>query len=269
MLKWVKELYRSDIFSHICGVIKLNINIKKEINKMDYKDIQNVVNEHVEPYIAVKADGSKERVRLWKDVLGRVAMLGKGCKRHGYLLSSWQYQDWVSLSHEEKKACNIDMFKRIEKRVNTAISYLERSGLWSDILSDFKEYLSKDEETRRKMCNDIKVDSYANFFSNKEYAWCGSKSLFISMAMPKCWKRPHYHCAAERDFHECRILQAIRLKKDYKYCWENGYDNSIEVHASKEHGIAKAWYSEEYRNCGNGHYYLLLDETHAIFCEDD
>jgi len=30
-----------------------------------------------------------------------------------------------------------------------------------------------------------------------------------------------------------------------------------------------AWYSEEYKDCGNGHYYLVLDATHAMFEEND
>jgi hypothetical protein len=34
-------------------------------------------------------------------------------------------------------------------------------------------------------------------------------------------------------------------------------------------GEKLAWYSEEYRGCLNGHYYLMFDATHAIFYEDD
>ena len=31
----------------------------------------------------------------------------------------------------------------------------------------------------------------------------------------------------------------------------------------------KAWYSEEYRGCGNGHYYIAIDENTALFIEND
>ena len=44
-----------------------------------------------------------------------------------------------------------------------------------------------------------------------------------------------------------------------------GYDVSFRYDAEEN----KAWYSEEYRNCGNGHYYLALDGNTALFCEDD
>ncbi len=28
-----------------------------------------------------------------------------------------------------------------------------------------------------------------------------------------------------------------------------------------------AWYSEEYKACLNGHYYIALDEKHVWFCQ--
>ena len=45
--------------------------------------------------------------------------------------------------------------------------------------------------------------------------------------------------------------------------------SSYDVSFSYDPKLQHAWYSEEYKNCGNGHYYLALDETHALFYEDD
>ena len=51
--------------------------------------------------------------------------------------------------------------------------------------------------------------------------------------------------------------------------WTSGYDVTYTI-GKKEEGMDRgAWLSLEYRNCGNGHYGLLLDATHAIFYEDD
>ena len=44
-----------------------------------------------------------------------------------------------------------------------------------------------------------------------------------------------------------------------------GYDVTFEYDPDRN----MAWYSEEYRDCGNGHYYLALDASTALFCEDD
>ncbi len=46
---------------------------------------------------------------------------------------------------------------------------------------------------------------------------------------------------------------------------KSSYDVSFEYNPEKN----KAWYSEEYRGCGNGHYYIALNPTHALFVEDD
>ena len=56
--------------------------------------------------------------------------------------------------------------------------------------------------------------------------------------------------------------------ESYSHSWRKGYDNSIEFRLCDD-GKKRGWYSEEFKNCGNGHYYLALDERRAIFCEDD
>ena len=64
-----------------------------------------------------------------------------------------------------------------------------------------------------------------------------------------------------------QVKQCIEKGERYTHRWEKGYDNSIEfgVHGGRKCG----WYSTEYRGCGNGHYYLALDERHAIYMETD
>ena len=68
---------------------------------------------------------------------------------------------------------------------------------------------------------------------------------------------------------EEQVSLAIANKEDYHSPrWIKGYDNSVSVQKGKD-GIVRGWYSEEYRDCGNGHYYLLIDAKHAIFSEND
>ena len=72
----------------------------------------------------------------------------------------------------------------------------------------------------------------------------------------------------ERDDIREQFANAISNKTNYHYRWQNGYDNSINCKLGDD-GVMRAWYSEEYRRRGNGHYYLALDERHAMFCEND
>jgi hypothetical protein len=61
------------------------------------------------------------------------------------------------------------------------------------------------------------------------------------------------------------IGEAMTNKVKYRTTGDNGYDVTFNYNPDEQ----KAWYSEEYRNCGNGHYYLALDNEHAIYYEKD
>jgi len=59
-----------------------------------------------------------------------------------------------------------------------------------------------------------------------------------------------------------------KKKQDYSYHWEHGYDNSVSTKLGED-GIYRGWFSREYKGTGNGHYWLLISPTQAIFAEDD
>lgn len=61
------------------------------------------------------------------------------------------------------------------------------------------------------------------------------------------------------------IKASMKNKIPYSVKGKNGYDVSFQYDPKSQ----KAWYSEEYKNCGNGHYYLALNDRYAIFYEDD
>ena len=61
------------------------------------------------------------------------------------------------------------------------------------------------------------------------------------------------------------IRRALAEKKKHSESVTVNYDVSFEYNPE----LKKAWYSEEYRNCGNGHYYLALSENTAVFAEND
>ena len=69
----------------------------------------------------------------------------------------------------------------------------------------------------------------------------------------------------QNDAIKIQLADAIKAHKDYSDTARASYDVSIRYNADKH----MAWYSEEYKNCGNGHYYLALDHNTAVFCEND
>lgn len=244
---------------------------------MKYGEIAAVVkSEFVKAYNVVLKDGSKKKVKMWnngKSVTGDViCVIGKGKRNRGHQLTNWydHYEDWESVSLVGEKTDD-EKFKTFMKRVKKAHTMLEKSGLWSDIKDCLNKFIGMDEDYQRQMYSDIVSDSYELFynqtFTGGKYEWVNCYQMFESFVKEKCFKSISYRSWERQEKNE-EVIAAIRDKKEYSNRWHNGYDISLNIMVNED-GYMRGVYSEEYTGCGNGHYYLLLDATHAIFYEDD
>lgn len=162
-----------------------------------------------------------------------------------------------------------------KKRLKRAINICTGSGLWVDLVEVWKnlyKYVTLEEK-----------ENIANLYWNDRNA-----------AIEYCKKNYAFMCYKNEEKKDClhfdyiNELSNCELKAMYF-----GYANATEKEAIKK-AIAerkkyttpriranydisfnynpetnKAWYNEEYRNCGNGHYYIALDHNTAAFYEDD
>ena len=238
------------------------------MNREEIKTI--VTNNYAKPYRVNLIGGGSKIVRLWKADDGRIAILGKGKKKWGHELSCYDhYEDWATLrlvEHDE-----IDYHKRFVKRATDALKMLNESGLWKDIKQSIEHFFTLTESEQRELVNDIMTDSYELFYhevykENGKYSWVHGYQVFESFVRKTCWKSIAWH-KWERERMSAEVAECIKNGTDFHRRWENGYDNSVEI--ANRNGEKLAWYSEEYRNCGNGWYYLMFDATHAIFYEKD
>lgn len=238
------------------------------MNREEIKAI--VTNNYAKPYRVNLIGGGSKIVRLWKADDGRIAILGKGKKKWGHELSCYDhYEDWATLrlvEHDE-----IDYHKRFVKRATDALKMLNESGLWKDIKQSIEHFFTLTESEQRELVNDIMTDSYELFYhevykENGKYSWVHGYQVFESFVRKTCWKSIAWH-KWERERMSAEVAECIKNGTDFHRRWENGYDNSVEI--ANRNGEKLAWYSEEYRNCGNGWYYLMFDATHAIFYEKD
>ena len=238
------------------------------MNREEIKAI--VTNNYSKPYRVNLIGGGSKIVRLWKADDGRIAIMGKGRKKWGHELSCYDhYEDWATLrlvEHDE-----IDYHKRFVKRATDALKMLTESGLWPDIKQSIEHFFTLTESEQRELVNDIMTDSYELFYhevykENGKYSWVHGYQVFESFVRKTCWKSIAWH-KWERERMSAEVAECIKNGTDFHRRWENGYDNSVEI--ANRNGEKLAWYSEEYRGCGNGHYYLMFDATHAIFYEDD
>ena len=238
---------------------------------MNIEEIKTIVtNNHAKPYRVNLIGGGSKIVRLWKTDDGCIAILDKGKKTWGHVLSSWSdhYEDWATLRLVEHN--EIDYYKRFVKRATDALKMLNESGLWGSIKECIEHFFELPETEQRELVNDIITDSYEKFYKQTwgdgKYAWVRCHQIFCTFTNKRCWKSIAWD-KWERERMSAEVTECIKNGTEFHRRWENGYDNTVEI--ASLNGEKLAWYSEEYRNCGNGHSYLMFDATHAIFYEND
>lgn len=221
-----------------------------------------VIDDYHKKFRVTDKNGKKYYVRLW-NYHGCVAIMTKGNKKYGRYLEPYQCENWLSLAPYKKR--EVDTYKRMMKRASAALEMLNRSGFWADIKKEV-EYFLTHEEDARQVAKDLEDCKLHRKYFDGQYSWMHSPQIFETFACTRCWKSIVWNTwYAEREKHN--LHTAIEEKRNYSAKWKNGYDCSVEV--SFDNGMARGWYSEEYVGCGNGHYYLLFDEKHAIFYEND
>lgn len=238
---------------------------------MNIEEIKTIVtNNHAKPYRVNLIGGGSKIVRLWKADDGCIAILDKGKKTWGHVLSSWSdhYEDWATLRLVEHN--EIDYYKRFVRRATDALKMLNETGLWKDIKETIEHFFELPETEQRELVNDIITDSYEKFYKQTwgdgKYAWVRCHQVFCTFTNKRCWKSIAWH-KWERERMSAEVTECIKNGTEFCRRWENGYDNTVEI--ASLNGEKLAWYSEEYRGCGNGWYYLMFDATHAIFYEKD
>ena len=164
-----------------------------------------------------------------------------------------------------------DIDKDIEENLEVyseIVKILEEKGIDKETIEFLKEffYVRVDDNTLRYLKADIKVSTaFYNtpVFSvdsfTRDFEWINKAKIKTMIFHRSRWDN------AKTEHIRQNIAKALKNKTSYQCRGSNGYDVSFEYDAEKN----KAWYSEEYVGCGNGHYYLALDSTHAIYYEKD
>ena len=207
-------------------------------------------------FVVTYADGSKERKRLFISNDGYVCEFKKRSRTRGRCIVCEEL--WRSV---EPVAIDTDKVKTCKRNTKSIVKYLTASGMWPDILANMLKLqgLSDDD---LKYLYECEYDDHNKFMQEHGIDHI-SPDMYHSLSSQRGiitinWGQGH-------DWIKQGWLLALQEKRKYSMRWTVSYDNSVEFNPDGN----RAWYSEEYRGCGNGHYYLLLDEKHAAFREDD
>ncbi len=200
---------------------------------------------------------------------GNIFVYAPKKKRYG-----WRYREEMFLQFFTPLLPN-DENAQWKKRLKRAVKICRESGLWAELAvvwDNLYKYVTLDEkqkiydmswdkrEEAIAYCKDhypfmIKTDKDGNEYLDTDYIWelsrCELKSMYFG-----------YNNAEEKE----QIRKAISEHRQYTIPRiRTNYDVSFSYNPESN----RAFYSEEYKDCGNGHYYIALNHSTAVFCEDD
>ena len=226
----------------------------------------------------IMRNGVKETIRVFR-MDETVYRYKKGSAHRGYQFSFYDVVKVLPvLTRKSKNQKWADGWKKVKSR-------LQKSGLWEEIVKDIDIALDVGFETvvaayRFTLENPAEIQHlpYEEREKIKNAAFkekfpkltmasgCTNASIIWYMnVIPKVKKMRFDKQTCHNDFILSQIKNAMDKKMEYRTSGVCQYDISFSYKPDEK----KAWYSEEFRGCGNGHYYLALDETHALFYEDD
>ena len=228
----------------------MNHSQVKEIVENSIHDSQNY------NFMVTMANGDKKKMRMFISEGGWVCEFKKRSRTKGRCISCEEL--WKSVVPINRDNDKVRVCKRNTKSI---IKYLSVSGMWPDILANMIKLQQLSDEDL-KYLYECEYDEHNTFMEKKGIEHI-SPDMYDSLSSQRGiitinWGRGH-------DWIKRGWLNALNEKRKYSMRWTVSYDNSVEYNPDGN----RAWYSEEYRGCGNGHYYLLLDEKHAAFREDD
>ena len=229
---------------------------------MNYNDALNYIsksNENGNRIFIVNINGKRniKRLFVYKDTL--ICEFARKSRKKGFPVNT--VDKWESISEYKHTKSDVDRLRYLMSKI---VKYLNESGLWIDFKNSFEKLLSFDDDTLNKLLT-CDYDSYNEFIHKHDITI--SCDCFSNL-LHKGIKTINYSIY-EKGYIDTTFNNAIKNKLKYSYKWRKGYDNSIECKYNEANDYMMAWYSEEYKGCLNGYYYIALDNKHALFMEKD
>lgn len=226
---------------------------------MTHEEVKNIIeNASVKKFVIVYNNGEKVTKRLFFSKCGNVCEYLPKSTKYGRPISSVDV--WVSLT----PITPTDDFVKVKNFLTNVVKYLSASGLWENIKNDYIKILEQGDDYLKHVL-ELDYTEQRNYLYDtiQVHSFHVDSILYTARKGIVCINYHNYDKETRRN----EIRKHIVEGTPYSYKWEKGYDNSVEFR--KHNDIKCGWYSTEYRGCGNGHYYLALDEKHAIYGEAD
>jgi hypothetical protein len=224
--------------------------------------------------IKVKWDnGETHTIRIFRgDTTQAICYFRRRSRRCGYILP---IEHIVEVHVPTSRKTPEQKWRDAWNKVRTK---LVKSGLWETIIEEIDIALALGYDAMKaanRLYWDLPHDETQVARFKEQYPslictndegreYINSSVVWRYSSLPKI-KKMRFERGSYNDHVLAAIQKAMDEKRTHHTSGRYQYDVSFEYNADKN----RAWYSEEYRGCGNGHYYLALDATHALFVEDD
>ena len=209
-----------------------------------------------------------------------VFVFAKGRRRYGYRMSNECFCRAYSMPKNK-----LTENQKWQKRVRTVIKGLEENDLFPDLLEKYRNLLNMSLEDKKEIsriywelpfgtmqkktpedAQKIVDEYFGEYVSKYPFIFTGSGNIntFYFWEMSEATLKTMYFGYRNKEEKE-NIRYALDTRQPYKTRANTSYDVSFSYDPEKK----KAVYAEEYKGCGNGHYYLAINSSQALFCEND
>lgn len=237
-------------------------------------------------------DGRQEKKRLFISTSGDICYFAKKRRTRGYAMDIDSIEDIIPKQQRPN-----DTYTMFHRNVTKAAELLLASGMWPDLqkmmagmatltLEEYNEMTAHydaydgryNEGLTYDQMKELQKNDIASFNAVLErkghpaadiyhFNQLKSKGQIISVPFSNGNHNGDFlKSESQRLYEEAKNGECGAPHKSMR--WYGSYDYSISFEKTNS-GELLGWYSAEYKGCGNGHYYLLLDATHALYYEDD
>lgn len=207
---------------------------------MDYQAAATIIDRNSGLYDITTSEG-RERRRLFFSAQGNICEFARRSRRRGYIIPQSTVANWLELTKVVKPETNIvEKFRRYASRATFPSAFVRKCLMADPTKSCYENHLTSGTRIDGKIISLKAVARHAPW-SVEEFR----RALAERRA----------YCSGTFSF------------------W--GYDGTLWIEiADKDNGYyrkgdIKAGLSKEYRGCGNGYYYLLIDDEHFIGVDID
>jgi hypothetical protein len=231
------------------------------------EQVYEVVESKPQQYVVTREGKEPQTVRLFQNN-GRIGYLPKRKRSRGFVFDTSRIVSLVPVNNAVKKEfTERERVIDTHKKIRNLIVKETHPNLWQELVAAQKRLTDSELERVADHAETLKGGfSGYNFWKalgelHPGTQWEGMyKRLSVRGTLPKYGDRNARIGAFSKAIEESKDKDPDWSFRDH---WRTSYDYSVHI------TNGRAWFSEEYKDCGNGHYYLLLNANCAIFYEDD